>query len=223
MKLSMKLSKKANDVYLKICKDSIKLGEIKRFAKEIKKDHELALELWQVPEVHPRLLSVLIMDKKKLDQEFIEKIIFDLDQHDFNKANQIADWFLANQLMKDKKTISLLQTWQNHKMPILRRLFWYYQARLRWTGRASLNNSLDLLIFLEKNLAKEKPTVQWAMNFCAAQIGIHEVKYQSRCIELGESTGLYQEELASTPKGCTPNYLPEFIKIEFNKLKNSLK
>jgi len=53
------------------------------------------------------------------------------------------------------------------------------------------------------------------MNFTAGWIGVYERKYRSRCIALGEKTGLYKDEMVS--KGCTPNYLPEFIAIESSK------
>lgn len=60
-----------------------------------------------------------------------------------------------------------------------------------------------------------EPEVQWAMNFAAGQIGIHEPEHRSRCLALGERLGLYKDEPVS--RGCTPNYLPEFIRIEVAK------
>ena len=54
------------------------------------------------------------------------------------------------------------------------------------------------------------------MNFAACQIGLREPKYHSRCIKLGERLGLYKEDPVS--RGCTPNYLPEFIRIGARKL-----
>ncbi|MNL84509.1 hypothetical protein D3C87_2124950 [compost metagenome] len=55
------------------------------------------------------------------------------------------------------------------------------------------------------------------MNFTAAQIGIFEEQYRSRCIALGERTGLYKDEMVA--KNCTPNYLPQLIAIQVSKLK----
>jgi hypothetical protein len=54
------------------------------------------------------------------------------------------------------------------------------------------------------------------MNFTVAQIGIFDSKQRARCIVLGENLGLYKDEIV--PKGCTPSYLPEFIKIQVDKL-----
>lgn len=50
---------------------------------------------------------------------------------------------------------------------------------------------------------------------CAAWIGIFESTYKDRIIALGKQAGLYKGEKAT--KGCTPNYLPEFIRVESEK------
>ena len=213
----MGLSANATNIISEIKSDTTKLGDIKKLAKEIKKDHELAVELWATADYFPRLLSVLIFDKKLLTQEVIDELASDLlEQHDTDERNQLVDWLLANQLMKDKKTVALMQTWEENPSPVLRRLFWYYQARLRWTGKTPPENSEELLNSLEEHMADAEPEVQWAMNFCASQIGIHEAEYRSRCIMLGKTLGLYKDE--KVPKNCTPSYLPEFIRIEVAKL-----
>ena len=211
----MALSTKAMEVYSQIGQSS-KLGDLRKIAKEIKRDHELALELWSTGEYSPRLLAILIMDKKLLTQEVIDKLAREMQEHDYDESNRLADWFLANQLTKDKQTIALMKTWEHNPSPILRRLFWYYQARLRWVGQTPPDNTPDLLASLKKNMANAEPEVQWAMNFTAGQIGIHESEYRSQCIELGEKLGLYKDDPVAP--NCTPDYLPEFIRIEAAKL-----
>lgn len=212
----MALSTKAKEVYSQIGQNNPKLGDLRKIAKEIKKDHELALELWSTGEFYPRLLAILIMDKKLLTQEVIDRLVGEMQEHEYNQRNQLADWLLANQLTKDKKTIALMETWEHNPSPILQRLFWYYQARLRWTGQTPPDNTPDLLASLKKNMANAEPEVQWAMNFSAAQIGVHEPEFRSQCIELGEKLGLYKDDPVA--KNCTPDYLPEFIRIEAAKL-----
>lgn len=61
----IKLSSKAKNILDQIT-STTKLGDIRKIAKEIKKDHELAMELWSTAEYLPRLLATLIMDKKIL-------------------------------------------------------------------------------------------------------------------------------------------------------------
>lgn len=123
---------------------------------------------------------------------------------------------MANQLSKDKKTIDLMQSWENSPSSLQRRIFWYYQGRLRWVGQTPPPNTEELLNSIEARIENEVPEVQWAMNFTAAQIGIFQPEYRSRCVSLGKRTGLYKDEIVA--KNCTPNYLPKYIAIQVAKL-----
>jgi 3-methyladenine DNA glycosylase AlkD len=211
----MALNMFTEDLFSRLSADTVKLGDIKKIAKEIKKDHGLAMELWASGQLYPRMLAVLIMDKKLLTQDVINGLVEDLNVHEMDERLQIADWLLANQLMKDKKTVVLLKSWENEASPMLRRLFWYHQARLRWTGQTPPENTIELLDSLESDLANAESEVQWAMNFTAAQIGIFDSQYRSQCMDLGERLGLYKDDPVA--RGCTPDYLPEHIRIEVAK------
>jgi 3-methyladenine DNA glycosylase AlkD len=212
----MKLSPKAEKIYKQIGRT--KLGDLRKIAKDIKKNHELAMELWETGEHLPRQLAILIMDVKLLSQEVINKLDKDIQQYKTEaERTQLIDWLMANQLSKDKKTITLMESWENSPSALQRRLFWYYQARLRWVGQTPPPNTEYLLTTIEEKIEGEAPEVQWAMNFTAAQIGIFQPEYRDRCIALGERTGLYKDEMVA--KNCTPNYLPLFISIQVAKQK----
>lgn len=210
----MKPSPKAEKI-LKKFNEKTKLGDLREIAKEIKKDHALAMELWISGKFLPRQLAILIMDSKVLSQDTIDTLDKDIQAHSYDERNQLIDWLMANQLMKDKKIIPLIESWENSPSSLQRRVFWYYQARLRWMGQVSPSNTEELLTAIENNIAKEKPEVQWAMNFTAGWIGVYEEKYRKRCMAIGENTGLYKGDMVS--KNCTPNYLPEFIAMEVKK------
>jgi 3-methyladenine DNA glycosylase AlkD len=210
----MKLSAKAENIQSQI-NSNTKLGDLRKIAKEIKMDHDLAMELWSSAEFLPRQLAILVMDKKLLTQQVIDKLDKDMQTHSFDEKNHLMDWLMANQLTKDKKTIALIESWQDSPSPLQRRVYWYYQGRLRWVGQKPPDNTDSLLSSIEANIMKEEAEVQWAMNFTSGWIGVYDEKYRSRCIKLGEKTGLYKGDMVS--KGCTPSYLPEFISIEVNK------
>ena len=212
----MKPSSKAKKILNQI-NDKTKLGDLRKIANDIKKDHDLAMELWATGKYLARQLAILIMDKKQLSQELIDKLAKDIKQHKEDERNQLIDWLMANQLSKDRKIIALMESWENSPSSLLRRVFWYYQGRLRWVGQTPPPNTEELLSKIEKQIQKEEPEVQWAMNFTAGWIGVYDKKYRNRCIALGEKTGLYKGKMVS--KGCTPEYLPEFITIESSKRK----
>jgi 3-methyladenine DNA glycosylase AlkD len=210
----MKLSTKAEKILTQITDKSTKLGDLRTIAKDIKKDPQLAMELWSSKHFFARQLAILIMDKKLLTEEVIDKLVADIKQHSENEKLQLIDWLMANQLTKDKKTIEMIESWKDSSTSLKRRIYWYYQGRLRWMGQTPPNSG-ELLTVIEKQIEKEETEVQWAMNFTTGWIGVYEKKYRNRCIALGEKTGLYKGKMVS--KGCTPEYLPEFIAIESNK------
>lgn len=210
----MNLSSKATNILSQINDKNTKLGDLRNIAKDIKKDHQLAIELWRSKLFFARQLAILIMDKRQLSQEVIDNLINDISQHTENEKLQLVDWLMANQLTKDKKIIETIESWKDSSTSLKRRIYWYYQGRLRWMGQKPPNSG-ELLIIIEKQIEKEEAEVQWAMNFTTGWIGVYEKKYRNRCIALGEKTGLYKDKMVS--KGCTPEYLPEFIAIESNK------
>lgn len=212
----MKTSSKAQSILSQINPETTKLGDLRNIAKDIKKDHELAMEFWASGEYLARQLAILIMDKKLLSQELIDQLEEDIRNHQPEEQLQLIDWLMANQLSKDNKTVALMESWKDSPSPLQRRIFWYYQGRLRWVGQTPPPNTEELLSFIEKRIESEQPEVQWAMNFTAAQIGIFQPEFRSRCIALGERTGLYKDEIVN--RGCTPNYLPELIAIQVAKL-----
>ena len=212
---AMELSAEAKKLYTQISQDTPKLGDLKKIAKEIKKDHELALELWSTGEYYPRLLAILIVDKNLLTQEFLDELAEEILEHDYDQRNLLSDWLLANQLRKARKTIALVETWEDASPLILRRIFWDYQARLRWT-KDRPDNAADLLDALEKKIGDAEPEVQRMMNFTVAQIGIYEPGYRARCIAFGERMGLYIDE--PVPRNCTSPYVPIWIDTEVAKL-----
>lgn len=214
----LNLSSKAEDILLQIESNTM-LGNLRKIAKEIKKDHELAMELWSTAAFLPRQLAILIMDKNNLTEDDINSLTEDMQTQDYNERTNLMDWLFANQLTKDKKKIALIESWQNSPFALQRRTYWYYQGRLRWTGKTPPDDTSDLITAIEANIAQEEPEVQWAMNFTAGWIGVYDEQYRERCIKIGEKTGLYKDEKVS--KGCTPNYLPEFITIESNKRQNN--
>ncbi|MBC2177058.1 DNA alkylation repair protein [Listeria booriae] len=208
--------KTAEDILTHINSET-KLGDLRKIAKEIKQDHELAMELWSTEEFLPRLLAILIMDKKLLTQDVLNELDKDMQTHPFGERNNLMDWLMANQLTKSKRTIALIESWENSSSALQRRTFWYYQARLRWTGQTPPENTEELLSAIEASIMQEEPEVKWAMNFTAGWIGVYDEKNRARCMQLGEKTGLYKDQVVA--RGCTPDYLPSFITIEVNKRK----
>lgn len=94
----MKLSPKAKNIFDQLNTENTKLGYLSILAKDIKKDHELAMELWSTESYFARQLAILIMDKKLLSQEIINQLDKDINKHPEDEKLQLIDWLMANQL-----------------------------------------------------------------------------------------------------------------------------
>ena len=134
-KNEMKLSSKAKKIYSEIDKETTKLGDLRKTAKEIKKDHALAMELWSTGEFLPRQLAILIMDKKLLNQEVIDQLDKDIQKHEFDERNHLIDWLMANQLSKDKKIISLMESWENSTSKITKESILVLSSKIKMDGK----------------------------------------------------------------------------------------
>src|SRR5690606_16859582 len=116
----MKVSSQAENILAQI-NTKTKIGDLRRIAKDIKKDHQLAMELWSTERFLPRQLPILIMDKKLLSKDLIDDLDKDMQSHPFDERNQLMDWLMANQLTKDKNTIALILSWENSSSSLQRR------------------------------------------------------------------------------------------------------
>ena len=65
----------------------VKMGDIRKMADSIKVDHKLAMGLWETGNMEAMLLAILIIDKKSLSTDDVDKMVQAI------KAAQVADWF----------------------------------------------------------------------------------------------------------------------------------
>jgi 3-methyladenine DNA glycosylase AlkD len=180
----------------------VKLGDIRAIAKQIKTDHELALELWDTGNVDAQLLATLIIKPGSLSAVELDTLTRS------TTCAQVADWLNAYVVAQHPAQDALREKWMQDKDR--------WAARAGWNLTASRVNKavggLDvaaLLDRIEKELPNASPEVQWTMNNTLAAIGIQHPAHRKRAIAIGEKIGLYRDWPVS--KGCTPPYVPVWI------------
>jgi 3-methyladenine DNA glycosylase AlkD len=180
----------------------VSLGDIRKLAKKIKTNHELALSLWDTGNVDAQFLATLLIQPKKLSAQEMDRIVRSVS---FVRA---ADWLIAYVVRQHPDKEALRQDWM--------------AADDRWAARAGWDltaervgkspDGLDvpaLLDRIEAEMANAKPEVQWTMNNTLATIGIHFPKHRKRAIAIGEKLGIYRDYPVS--KGCTSPFAPIWI------------
>ncbi|MFQ5629066.1 MAG: DNA alkylation repair protein [bacterium] len=180
----------------------VRLGEIRKLAKKIKTNHELALALWETGNIDARLLATLLIKPKTLPADEMDRMVRSI------AFVQVADWLNAYVVKHHPDKETLRQAWMTTDDP--------WAARAGWsltTGRVVRSpEGLDLPALLdriESEMANAAPEVQWTMNSTLAEIGIHFPDHRERAIAIGETLGIYRDYPVS--KGCTSPFAPIWI------------
>jgi 3-methyladenine DNA glycosylase AlkD len=180
----------------------VRLGDIRKLAKEIKTNHELAITLWDTGNIDARLLAILLIKPKNLSRDEIDRMVRTVN------FVQVADWLNSYVVKSHPDKESLRQAWLEDDDSWAARAGWSLTSE----RIAKSPIGLDLPRILDRigsEMRDAAPEVQWTMNFCLAGIGIHFPKLRKRAIAIGEKLGLYRDYPVS--KGCTSPFAPIWI------------
>jgi 3-methyladenine DNA glycosylase AlkD len=180
----------------------VQRGDIRKLASKIKTNHPLALSLWKTGNVDAQFLAVLLMDVRLLTADDMERVV---KSATFAWA---ADW-LHSYVVKEHADKEVLRIkWMKSDDPWTARAGWQLTAG-RVVKRPEGLDLDALLDRIEKELGSAAREVQWTMNACLAEIGIHNPKHRKRAIAIGEKHGVYRDYPVS--KGCTSPFAPIWI------------
>ena len=181
----------------------VKTGDIRKLAKKIKTDHELALKFWKTDNIDAQLLAILIMQPKEVSAQELDTLVREA------RFAWVADW-LQSYIIKEQPPAekeALRERW----MKTTEKDSW--AARAGWHLTASMINKGEdgvdvtgLLDRIEKEMPKAAPETKWTMNNTLAAIGVKHANRRKRAIAIGEKIGLYKDWPMS--KGCTIPYVP---------------
>jgi 3-methyladenine DNA glycosylase AlkD len=180
----------------------VKLGDLRKVAEKLRKNRDLALELWDTDIHEARMVAVLILKPADLSATELDRMVRSA------ASPQLADWLNAYIVKEHPEKETLRLKWMSAKDP--------WAARAGWaltSGRVARSpDGIDLPALLdriEKELPKADPAEQWTMNSCLANIGIHHPKLRQRALDIGEKHGVYRDYPVS--KGCTSPFAPIWI------------
>ncbi|HKJ85395.1 MAG TPA: DNA alkylation repair protein [Spirochaetia bacterium] len=180
----------------------VKLGDVRKLAKEIRSDHELGLTLWDAEVMEARLLAILVMKPKMLSADQLEELVRSAG------STQVHDWLVSYVVKKHPDKEALGQRWMTAEAPMLARAGWSLTSDRVAKNPEGLDPS-SLLDRIEREMASASPEVQWTMNYTLAAIGINVASLRERAIKIGEKLGVYRDYPVS--RGCTSPFAPIWI------------
>ena len=180
----------------------VKRGDLRVLANKIKTNHDLALSLWKAGNIDAQFLATLLIKVNLLSADEIERMVKSVT------FSQVADWLHSYVVKEHADKETLRKRWMESDDRWAARAGWQLTA-----GRVAKSpEGLDLAALLdriEKEMGAAAPEVQWTMNCCLAEIGIHFPNHRKRAIAIGEKLGIYRDYPCS--KGCTSPFAPIWI------------
>jgi len=179
-----------------------KLGDVRKLARTIGTDHELALALWSTAHLEARLLAILVLEPKRLGGAELDAMVRSA------RFGQLADWLNAHVVRRHPEKEALRRDWMADDDPWAARAGWDLTAQRVARSPEGLDLGA-LLDRIEAELAAADPATQWTMNNALAAIGIHHGEHRARAVAIGEALGVYRDYPVS--KGCTSPFAPIWI------------
>jgi 3-methyladenine DNA glycosylase AlkD len=180
----------------------VKRGDLRTLANQIKTNHDLALSLWKTGNLDAQFLATLLIDLRLLSADELERMVKSVT------FTWVADWLHSYVLKAHADKETLRKKWMRSDDRWAARAGWQLTA-----GRVAKSpDGLDLVALLdriEKEMGTAAPEVQWTMNACLAEIGIHFPEHRKRAVAIGEKLGVYRDYPCS--KGCTSPFAPVWI------------
>lgn len=181
----------------------VKLGDLRKVAKRIKSDHNLAMELWKTENFDARMLALLIIKPNELTSKELDQMVRSVNYE------RVADWLNSYVVKLHKENEVLRQKWMADNNPMAARAGWNLTTQ-RVAKNPEILDIPALLDRIENEMGSVAPETQWTMNFCLAAIGINHPDQRQRAIDIGEKLGVYRDYPVS--KGCTSPFAPIWIK-----------
>jgi len=144
----------------------LKMPEIRRLAKEIGRDHDLALGLWQSGNGEARILATLIADVGRLDDTLMDAWVEDFDSWD------VCDQCCINLFRRHPGAWSRIDAWAAREEEFVRRAAFALIATLAVHAKKDPDSRfIELLPLIEAHSDDDRNFVKKAVNWALRQIG----------------------------------------------------
>jgi 3-methyladenine DNA glycosylase AlkD len=159
----------------------ISMTKLRAIAKEIGRDHELALELWTSGIHEARLLATIIDDPSLVTKQQMQTWVEDFDSWD------LCDQACMNLFWRTEDGVELAFEWAERDETFVKRASFALMARFA-TRRAKASDELleSFLPVIEKASDDDRNFVRKAVNWALRQIGKKNARLNQLAIECAE-------------------------------------
>lgn len=181
---------------------AVNLTKLRAVAKDLKKNDELAAELWDSGDTAARLVATLIMRPKAWSEAQLDEMLRD------SRVPKVHGWLVSYIVKKSPHAEALRRSWMDDPDPVVASAGWALTSE-RVNRKPEGLDLTGLLDVIEAEMSDAPERLQWAMNETLSYIGIENPDLRKRAIDIGERLGVLRDY--PTSPGCTSPFAPTWI------------
>lgn len=161
----------------------VSFANLKLLKKKIKKDHDLAVELWETKNMDAMTLATYILDPKNLTTEQLNSWVQDVDYY------CLMDVFMTS-ICTSPIAIERMEEWTKSNDEWIGRAGWSLLANISIKNKALHDGFFSpYLEEIKENIHNEKNRKKEAMNSALIAIGIRNEDLERQAIEIAREIG----------------------------------
>jgi 3-methyladenine DNA glycosylase AlkD len=184
----------------------VKVGDLKKLVKKIKKDHELALELWETGNSDAMYLAGLIADETKMSREQLQRWAETASWY------MLSDYSVASVAAESPYAMECANGWIKSDKQLIASAGWStYSGFIAITDNAKLDikEIKSLVDSIEQNILDAKNRVRYAMNSFVISVGGYIPELSEYAKGASERIGKVSVYMGKT--SCKVPFGPEYI------------
>lgn len=180
----------------------VNLSKLRAVAKDLKKNDDLAVELWATGDTAARLVAILIMRPRSYDASQLDSMLREAGRP------KVHGWLVNYIVRKSKHAEELRLAWMDDPDPVVASAGWALTSERVNRSPEGLD-LVGLLDLIEAQMLGAEERLQWAMNETLSYIGIENQELRPRAIAIGNRLGVLKDY--PTPPNCTSPFAPTWI------------
>ncbi|QHA40467.1 DNA alkylation repair protein [Bacillus anthracis] len=170
----------------------VSFANLKLLKKKIKKDHDLAISLWETKNMDAMTLATMILDPKKVTTELLNKWVQEVDYYCLMDV-------LMTAICTSPIAIERMEEWTKSDDEWIGRAGWSLLANIAIKNKTLQDDSFSpYLEEIKENIHNEKNRKREAMNSALIAIGIRNEDLEQTAIEIAREIGKVQVDHGAT-------------------------
>ena len=159
----------------------VSVPDMRKLAKEIGRDHKLALDLWRTGIAEARIVAAMVDDPAKLTEEQMEDWVKGINSWD------VCDQVCMNLFEKNQLAWKKIVDWSEREEEFVKRAAFSLLACLAWHDKMASNDKfIELLPVIIRGATDERNFVKKAVNWALRNIGKRNLKLNEVAINTGQ-------------------------------------